>query len=65
MINIVSLVDNIEEMVHNIERHADDDRYSNGELAKYKKMIEDSNKPFYDGCVVRYTRMFVMVKFFS
>jgi hypothetical protein len=44
--DIVSRVDNIEEMVQNVERHADDDQYSNGELAKYKKMIEDSNKPF-------------------
>jgi hypothetical protein len=44
-------VHNIEEMVHNIERHGDDDQYSNGKLAKYKKMIEDSKKPFYYGCV--------------
>jgi hypothetical protein len=50
--DIVSRGDNIEEMVHNVERHADDDQYSNSELAKYKKMIEDSNKPFYDGCTV-------------
>jgi hypothetical protein len=63
--DIVSRVDNIEEMVHNVERHADDDQYSNGELAKYKKMIEDSNKPFYDGCVVWYTRLFTMVKLFQ
>jgi hypothetical protein len=63
--NIVSRVDNIEEMVRNVERHADDDQYSNGELAKYKKMIEDSNKPFYDGCVVRCTRLFAMVKIFQ
>jgi hypothetical protein len=63
--DIVSQVDNIEEMVHNVERHADDDQYSNGELAKYKKMIEDSNKLFYDGCAVRYTRLFVMVKLFQ
>jgi hypothetical protein len=40
-VNIVSRVDNIEEMVYNVERHTDDDQYSNGELAKYKKMIED------------------------
>jgi hypothetical protein len=52
-VDIVSRVDNIEEMVRNLERHADDDQYSNGELAKYKKMIEDSSKPFYDGCAVR------------
>jgi hypothetical protein len=63
--DIMSRVDNIEEMVRNVERHPDDDQYSNGELAKYKKVIEDSNKPFYDGCVVRYTRLFVMVKLFQ
>jgi hypothetical protein len=62
--DIVSRVDNIEEMVRNVERHTDDDRYSNGELAKYKKMIEDSNKPFHDGCAVWYTRLFVMVNLF-
>jgi hypothetical protein len=60
--DIVSRVDNIEEMVRNVERHVDNDQYSNGELAKYKKMIEDSNKPFYDGCAVRYMRLFMMVK---
>jgi hypothetical protein len=48
--DIMSQVDNIEEMVCNVERHVDDDQYSNGKLANYKKMIEDSNKPFYDGC---------------
>jgi hypothetical protein len=64
-VDIVSRVDNIEEMVRNIKRHADDDQYSNGELAKYKKMIENSNKSFYDGCLVRYTRLFVMVKLFQ
>jgi hypothetical protein len=58
-------VDNIEEMVCNVERQADDDQYSNGELAKYKKMIEDSNKPFYYGCVLRYMRLFVMVNLFQ
>jgi hypothetical protein len=42
----------------------DDDQYSNGKLAKYKKMIEDSKKPFYHGCVTQYTRQFVMVKLF-
>jgi hypothetical protein len=63
-VDIMSQVDNIEEMVRNIERHTDDDQYSNGELAKYKKMIEDSNRPFYDGCVVRYMRLFTMVKLF-
>jgi hypothetical protein len=44
-------VHNIEEMVRNIERHDDDDQYIIGELAKYKKMIEDSKNPFYHGCV--------------
>jgi hypothetical protein len=43
-------VHNIEEMVRNVERHGDDDQYSNGELAKYKKMIEDLKKPLYHGC---------------
>jgi hypothetical protein len=57
-------VHNIEEMVHNVERHGDDDQYSNGELAKYKKMIEDSKKPFYHGCAVQYMRLFAMVKLF-
>jgi hypothetical protein len=37
-------VHNIEKMLHNLERHDDDDQYSNSELAKYKKMIEDSKK---------------------
>jgi hypothetical protein len=63
--DIVSRVDNIEEMVHDVERPTDDDQYSNGELAKYKKMIGDSNKPFYDGCAVRYTRLCAMVKLFQ
>jgi hypothetical protein len=58
-------VHNIEEMVRNVERHGDDDQYSNGELAKYKKMIEDSKKLFYHGCVAQYMRLFVMVKFFQ
>jgi hypothetical protein len=57
-------VHKIEEMICNIERHSDDDEYSNGELTKYKKMIRDSNKSFYHVCVVQYTRLFVMVKFF-
>jgi hypothetical protein len=43
-------VHNIEEMVRNIERHGDDDQYNNGELAKYKNMIEHSKKSFYHGC---------------
>jgi hypothetical protein len=49
--NIEFQVHNIEEMVCNIERHGDDDQYSSGKLTKYKKMIEDSMKPFYHGCV--------------
>jgi hypothetical protein len=28
-------------------------------------MIEDSNKPFYDGCAVQYTKLFAMVKLFQ
>jgi hypothetical protein len=43
-------VHNIEEMVRNIERHGDDDQYNNGELAKYKNMIEHSKKSLYHGC---------------
>jgi hypothetical protein len=57
-------VHNIKEIVRNVERHGDDDQYSNGELAKYKKMIEDSKKPFYHGCATQYMRLFVMVKLF-
>jgi hypothetical protein len=64
-VDIVSRVNKTEEMVRDVERHADDDQYNNVELTKYKKMIEDSNKSFYDGCVVRYTRPFVMVKLFQ
>jgi hypothetical protein len=51
-------VHNIEEMIHNVERHGDDDQYSNGELVKYKKMIEESKKPFYDGCAAQYLGLF-------
>jgi hypothetical protein len=58
-------VHNIEEMVCNVERHGDDDQYSNGELAKYMKMIKDSKKPLYHGCATQYTRLFVMVKLFQ
>jgi hypothetical protein len=57
-------VHKIEEMIRNVERHGDDDQYSNGELVKYKKMIEDSNKPFYHGCVAQYMRLFEMEKLF-
>jgi hypothetical protein len=58
-------VHNIEEMVRNVERHDNDDQYSNGELEKYKKMIEDYKKPSNHGCVVQYMRLFVMVKLFQ
>jgi hypothetical protein len=58
-------VHNIEDMVRNVKRHGDDDQYSNGELVKYKKMIEDSKKPFYHGCVAQYMRLFAMVKLFQ
>jgi hypothetical protein len=42
-------VHNLEEKVCNVERHGDNDPYSNGELVNGKKMIEDSNKSFYHG----------------
>jgi hypothetical protein len=58
-------VHNIEEMVRNVERHGDNDQNSNGKLEKYKKMIEDSKKPFYHGCVTQYMRLFAMVKLFQ
>jgi hypothetical protein len=57
-------VHNIEKMVHNVKRHGDDYKYSNGELAKYKKIIKDSKKQFYHGSVAQYMREFAMVKFF-
>jgi hypothetical protein len=43
-------VHSIEEMVHNVDKYGDDDQYSNGKLAKYKKMIKDSKKLFYNAC---------------
>jgi hypothetical protein len=58
-------VHNIEEMVCNIERHDNDDQYSNGELAKYNKMIEDLKKPLHHGCAAQYTRLFAMMKLFQ
>jgi hypothetical protein len=58
-------VHNIVEMVWNVDRHGNDDQYSNDELAKYKKMIEDSKKPFYYCCAAQYTRLFAMVKLFQ
>jgi hypothetical protein len=57
-------VHNIEETVCNVERHGNNDQYSNGEVAKYKKMIEDYKKPFYHGCATQYMRLFAMVKHF-
>jgi hypothetical protein len=57
-------VHNIVEMVCNVERHGDDDQYSNDELAKYKKMIKDSKTPFYHACATQYMRLFAMVKLF-
>jgi hypothetical protein len=58
-------VHNIEEMVHNVERHSDDDHYSNDEFAKYKKMNEDSKKPFYHSCATHYMRLITMIKLFQ
>jgi hypothetical protein len=55
---------NIEEM-YAVLRHGDDHQYSNGELAKYKKMIEHSKKSFYHVCVAQYTILFMMVKLFQ
>jgi hypothetical protein len=63
--NIKFQVHNIEKMVCNVKRHDDDDQYSNGEIVKYKKMIENSKKPFYHGCVAQYMRLFVMVNLFQ
>jgi hypothetical protein len=57
-------VHNTEEMVRNVERHGDDDKYNNGELAKYKKVIKNFKKPFYHGCAAQYTRLFEIVKLF-
>jgi hypothetical protein len=62
--DIVFQVYNIEEIVRNVERHDDDDQYNNDELEKYKKLIDDSKKPFYHGCAIQYIRLFVMVKLF-
>jgi hypothetical protein len=55
----------MEKMVHNVERHGDDDQYSNDELTKHRKMIENSKKYFYHGCVAQYMRLFVMVNLFQ
>jgi hypothetical protein len=56
---------NVEEMVRNVKRHGDNDQYSNGKLAKYKKMIKDFKNSFYHGCAAQCTRLFVMVKLFQ
>ena len=61
--DIMCQVENIDEMVRNVERHADDE-YNKGEMTKYLKMLEDSKKPLYPGCAVEYTRLFAMVKLF-
>jgi hypothetical protein len=58
-------VHNIEKMVRKIERHDNNDSYSNNELAKYRKIIKDSKKSFYHGCATQYTRLFAMVKLFQ
>jgi hypothetical protein len=58
-------VHNIEDIVRNVERHGDNDQYSNDELAKYKKMIEYSKKSFYHGCPTQYMRLFATVKLFQ
>jgi hypothetical protein len=56
---------NIEEMVRNVERHGDDDQYSNDELVKYMKIIKDLKKPLYHGCMTQYMRLFTTVKLFQ
>jgi hypothetical protein len=58
-------VHNVEEMVCNVERHVDDYQYNNGKLAKYKKMIEGSKKPFYHGCAAQYMILFAIMKLFG
>jgi hypothetical protein len=63
--DILEFTNDTEKMVHNVERHDDDNQYSNGELVKYKKMIEDSKKSFYYDCAAQYMRLFVMVKLFQ
>jgi hypothetical protein len=63
--NIEFYVHNIEEMICSVERHGDDDQYNNDKLAKYKKMIEDSKKSLYHGCVAQYMIPFAMVKLFQ
>ena len=48
---VMNHVENIDEIVCNAEKHANAG-YNNGELAKYRKLIDDSKKPFYPGCDV-------------
>jgi hypothetical protein len=55
---------NVEELIRNVERHADDE-YNNCEHANYMKIIKDYKKPFYHGCAIHYNRIFVMVKLFQ
>jgi hypothetical protein len=62
--DIMFQVPNIEEMVCKVKRHGDNYQYYNGELAKYKKMIEYSKKSFYHGCATQYMRLFAMVNLF-
>lgn len=54
-------VENLEEMVHDVERH--DNAYSDGELARYKKLIEDSKKLIYPNCDIRHTRLNTILRF--
>jgi hypothetical protein len=63
--NIKFQVHNIEEIVRNVERHDEDDQYSNDEPRKYNQMIEDSKKSFFHGWTAQYMRLFVMVKLFQ
>jgi hypothetical protein len=51
-------------MVCNADRHGDDE-FKGCEFGKYKRMIEDSKKPFYPGCGLKYSRLFAMVKLFQ
>jgi hypothetical protein len=53
---------NIEEIVRNVERHGDNDQYSNNELVNNKKMKTLRSHSI---MVVWYTRLFTMVKLFQ
>jgi len=57
---VMDRVENLDEMVRNVERH--DEEYSDGELARYKRLIEDSRKPLYPGCDVRHTRLNIIIR---